>query len=115
MPNHVHGIVLISGDDSMKVPTGDLPVAPTGRARGPGRKSISSLVAGFKAAATRMITRSSAAITRPLWQRNYYEHVIRNEVELQKLREYVLTNPARWSEDSLFPENQAPSLGKRPQ
>ena len=37
-----------------------------------------------------------------LWQRNYYEHVIRNETEMTRIREYILTNPARWATD---PEN----------
>jgi REP element-mobilizing transposase RayT len=38
----------------------------------------------------------------PLWQRNYYEHVIRNEVSLTAIRQYIEENPARWADD---PEN----------
>lgn len=40
----------------------------------------------------------------PVWQRNYYEHIIRNEAELVAIREYILDNPRRWDED---PENPA--------
>lgn len=40
-----------------------------------------------------------------LWQRNYYEHVIRNEVDLLRIREYIEANPARWELDQLNPDN----------
>ena len=39
------------------------------------------------------------------WQRNYYEHVIHNERALQAVRQYIVTNPAAWNEDSLHPQN----------
>jgi REP element-mobilizing transposase RayT len=35
----------------------------------------------------------------PLWQRNYFEHVVRDEKELNRIREYIINNPARWDED----------------
>jgi hypothetical protein len=38
----------------------------------------------------------------PVWKRNYYEHVIRNESDLYYVREYVLNNPARWKEDRFY-------------
>ncbi len=40
----------------------------------------------------------------PIWQRGYYEHVIRNEAELMAIREYILSNPALWNEDENNPE-----------
>jgi REP element-mobilizing transposase RayT len=40
-----------------------------------------------------------------LWQRNYYEHVIRNEDELNRIREYVIENPANWDQDEENPAN----------
>jgi hypothetical protein len=39
-----------------------------------------------------------------LWQRNYWEHVIRDETELHRIREYIRNNPARWQEDALHPD-----------
>ncbi len=39
-----------------------------------------------------------------LWQRNYYEHIIRNESELNRVREYIADNPARWGEDIYNPD-----------
>jgi hypothetical protein len=40
-----------------------------------------------------------------VWQRNYYEHIVRNDNELQRIRQYIADNPARWAEDSENPEN----------
>jgi putative transposase len=40
-----------------------------------------------------------------LWQRNYYDHIIRNERSLQQIREYIATNPAMWQLDQLHPDN----------
>jgi hypothetical protein len=48
-----------------------------------------------------------------LWQRNYYEHIIRNESDLGNLREYIRNNPAKWDEDSENPRNLAADA-KRP-
>jgi len=52
-----------------------------------------------------------------VWQRNYYEHIIRDEEELNRVRQYIADNPARWQQD---PENPAPwprleSLGGQPE
>jgi hypothetical protein len=40
----------------------------------------------------------------PLWQRNYWEHIIRDEESLTEIREYIENNPARWAEDQLHPQ-----------
>ena len=77
MPNHVHMVVVI--DDSQ-------------------RTALGTIVGTFKAAVARSVKRPG------LWQRGYYEHVVRDEVDLERIREYVATNPARWSSD---PENPA--------
>ncbi len=39
----------------------------------------------------------------PIWQRNYYEHIIRDDRDLERIREYIAANPARWQEDSYHP------------
>ncbi len=41
----------------------------------------------------------------PVWQRNYYEHIIRNEDEWYRIREYVLNNPQQWDDDDNNPQN----------
>lgn len=40
------------------------------------------------------------------WQRNYYEHIIRNEIDLNKIRQYILENPKKWNEDAENPERE---------
>jgi REP element-mobilizing transposase RayT len=108
MPNHIHGILIVR-DQSM----GD---GAHGRAHKPSRprsapvrapRSLGSFVAGFKAAATKRINALRGTPGVPVWQRNYYEHVIRNEEELNRIRQYIMDNPAGWAED---PEN-ATSVG----
>ncbi len=62
-------------------------------------KSIGSIIAGFKSAVTRRINEARALPGAPVWQRNYYEHVIRNESDLNGIRDYIASNPMRWHED----------------
>ena len=95
MPNHIHGIIIINATGS--------PVGPTHAAPGPGRQSIGAIVGAFKSAATKCINqcRDSPGVT--LWQRNYYERVIRDDRELDAIRQYIADNPARWSEDENHP------------
>jgi hypothetical protein len=60
-------------------------------------------VAGFKAAVTRRASEALPRLRMPIWQRNYYEHVIRDERDLDRIRDYVAANPARWEEDGYHP------------
>ncbi len=101
MPNHLHGIVWIKSN-SVDC-RGDRPVAPT--ARGPHQKSIGGLVGGVKSAVTKRINLVRGTPGLPVWQRNYYEHIIRDEASLNQLRQYITDNPLRWQED---PENPEP-------
>jgi REP element-mobilizing transposase RayT len=59
------------------------------------------MVAGFKSAATARINKIRNTPGVKLWQRNYWEHIIRNETELNRLREYIRYNPAEWESDEL--------------
>jgi len=96
MPNHFHGIVVITNDG-----TGDRPVAPTG----PRPRSLGALMAGFKSAVTKRINESRRTPGAKLWQCNYWEHIVRNENELNKIREYISNNPAQWAIDRENPES----------
>ena len=117
MPNHIHGILTItdvggecnrrSRPDQRSLTTGvgvpdrgDRRVAPTG----PGPRSLGAIVAGFKSASARRINAFRGTPGASVWQRNYYEHVIRYEAVLNRIRQYIAENPARWAED---PENPA--------
>jgi REP-associated tyrosine transposase len=76
-----------------------LPV-PSGAAR----RSLGAIVGNYKSITARRINRIRGAPGMPVWQRNYWEHVIRNEAEMQRIRGYIQTNPARWSDDLLHPD-----------
>ncbi len=70
------------------------------------------LVAGyFKANSAKRINDLRRTPGIPVWQRSYYEHVIRSESELARVREYIEGNPSRWEED---PENPTSKAAKRP-
>ena len=108
MPNHVHGIAAFVGA-GLALP-GDEGVARKGAAsstptRGHaeygtagGAPALGDVVRAFKSLSAirvnRLLTRSG-----PLWQRNYYEHVIRDEDELKRIREYIANNPMQWELD----------------
>ena len=92
MPNHVHGIVWLIGDD----------VGAHGRAPLQWQrlaKSLGSFIAGFKSAVTKCINEYRHTPGTPVWQRNYYEHVIRDDASLDRTRQYIIDNPARWAFD----------------
>ena len=66
---------------------------------------MGSIVAGFKSAATKRINEFRSTPGTPVWQRNYYEHVLRSEPDLDRVRQYIVDNPAKWAEDPENPQN----------
>jgi putative transposase len=60
---------------------------------------LGAFVGGFKSAITKRINETRATLGVPVWQRNYYEHVIRGENELSRIREYIANNPLQWEMD----------------
>ena len=103
MPNHVHGIVIIVN----KRCRGDRPVARSG----PRPSSLGAMMAGFKPATTKRINTMRGTPGASVWQRNYYEHVIRHESALDRIRQCTADNPKRWPEE---PENPAVKYGQKP-
>ena len=59
-------------------------------------KSLSSLIAGFKSATTKKINIIRNTPKNPVWQRNYYDYIIRNDESLERIREYVQNNSLSW-------------------
>jgi REP element-mobilizing transposase RayT len=113
MPNHIHGIILITDDDNdrgtaRRVPTGR---APTYDGKIPRRfgKPISGslpiIIGSFKSAVTKHINELRNSPGAKLWQRNYWEHIIRNERDLNRIRKYIRNNPRKWSIDNENPDN----------
>lgn len=114
MPNHFHGIVVIADVGA------DLCVGPVGKGAHIGaplqRASLPAVVQWFKTMTTNEYLRGVktsgwAPFQGQLWQRNYYEHVIRDEESLNRIREYILNNPAQWAFD---PENPAATAAEPP-
>lgn len=105
MPNHLHGIVIINehileiGEENIKF---------SGARNAPLHQepsSISSFVAGFKSAVTKRVNLLRNNRDIPIWQRNYYESIIRDEQSLLAIREYILNNPCQWQKDPDNPVN----------
>jgi REP element-mobilizing transposase RayT len=87
MPNHLHGLLILS----------ELCDVGAGHAR-----PLQTIVGSFKSAAAKRINEIRGTPGTAVWQRNYYEHVVRDESALNRIREYIMANPARWADD---PEN----------
>ena len=91
MPNHLHGIIGIYGDDYGKASNH----AGDRKLRGLTAGSLGAMVGRFKASATRRIRELPNHKDLVVWQRNFHDYIIRNEKSLNSIREYVATNPAR--------------------
>ena len=120
MPNHFHGIIVITNTScrgrSRTTPTAknvptltrndviltdkNLPINPELK-----RKPLGRLIGTFKTVSTKNINLIRNTTGTPVWQRNYYEHIIRNETALNKIREYIINNPLSWEDDQLHPKN----------
>ena len=107
MPNHFHAIMVIADKPCRGVSRN----APTINERynvnaiGKQRKSLGRLIGAFKTVSTKKINILRDAPGTPLWQRNYYEHIIRNPDAIDKIRQYIINNPVSWSIDQLHPNN----------
>ncbi|MDM8000259.1 MAG: transposase, partial [Dehalococcoidia bacterium] len=76
------------------------PTPSTTTPKSPSR-TIGSIARGFKIGVTKWFRVNTDVYS--VWQRGYYEHVVRNETELMAIREYIAANPARWAEDENNP------------
>ena len=138
MPNHMHGLIVITsrcenryaggvGDgtgkgeasatratqvleakskmDAAVVPdVSDASPLQVARPMGTHSGSLGAIIQNFKSTATRKINRRRGTPGAPLWQRGYYEHIIRNERALNCIRQYIVENPLRWNFDKNFPK-----------
>lgn len=101
MPNHFHCIILIEGT-ARRAPTIERYGHPT-------VNSLPTIIRSFKSAVTKQIHQILQTSIQPVWQRNYYEHTIRDENDLNMIREYIINNQLKWEFDSENPIN-IPSL-----
>ena len=113
MPNHIHGIIIITecvsagagANNHSPLPLRNHSPLPlrehSSLQKKPGTsKTIGSIVRGFKIGVTKWF-RENTHIYTP-WQRNYYEHIIRNENQFNRIRRYIINNPINWESDKNF-------------
>jgi len=105
MPNHVHGI-LVLGEGFREKHSPEANASPLHRFRPKGTQggSISAIVQTFKATTTRRVRSLPGLMGLRLWQRGFYDHVIRDDEELNRLRYYIEENPLRWGLDEENPQ-----------
>ncbi len=97
MPNHIHGIIEIQDR------RGTTPRAPTRERFGkPTSNTIPTIIRGFKSSVTKQINLLRKLTGVPVWQRNYYEHIIRDEISFQQITEYIRNNPMQWPDDRYY-------------
>lgn len=108
MPNHIHGILVNAGrgeassisksDDLERLSREASPLRPNGTTPG----SVGAIIQIYKSITSRKISAQIENLKGSIWQRNYYEHVIRNERDLQAISDYILTNPQNWKKDTEY-------------
>jgi hypothetical protein len=95
--------------DALEVPDGSPlrgPIKSRGgssRPKGPAKGSLGAMIGQFKSRATKRIWSLPVYDHVPIWQRNYYEHIIRDQEDYENILAYIHTNPLRWAEDQLNP------------
>ncbi|MDR1937631.1 MAG: hypothetical protein LBQ73_03910 [Tannerellaceae bacterium] len=105
MPNHFHAIVEIVGAGSarpkMETEKETKPPIPSEAGRANPAPTIGNIIGFFKYQTTKKIN-----LPVKLWQRNYYEHIIRNEQSYQNISNYIINNPAKWTEDKFYTDRK---------
>ena len=88
MPNHMHAVILVEEKDT--------------------KVNLGSIIQAYKSITTNKYihgvrNKDWLPFSKRLWQRNYYEHIIRNDQDLELIREYIMTNPQKWEKDRFHP------------
>ena len=96
MPNHIHGIIILTNDHRKNVETTRRVVSTLKP------NSLGSIIGQFKSTTTKRI--HSIGHSDFAWQSRFYDHIIRNEKSLQKIREYIHNNPLKWDIDENNPD-----------
>ncbi len=101
MPNHLHGLFVITDrqDDGLVHP---VEMRHPKQSRGFPSGALGAIVGHYKAAVSRRAWSGLIGRGQRVWQRNYYDHIVRDEESLKQIRRYIIENPARWAEDSLY-------------
>lgn len=110
MPNHVHMVIeIINRDDTVETHSyaslqqpdpKQTPEQEKPNIFGPQRRNLAAIIRGFKGAVTARVT-TEYGLGFFAWQPRYYDHIIRDEFELNRIRKYIRDNPANWEDDEL--------------
>jgi len=129
MPNHMHGIIRLSGRGELHSPENELhspenelhspenmgvfktpqrtieneDIGEKGEFNSPPRspsQTIGAIIRGYKSSVTKQV--GLLGFDEKLWQRNYYEHIIRNEQSYQTISDYIINNPTKWADDKFY-------------
>ena len=104
MPNHIHGIITLTE------PVGAIHESPLQMTQHQRRTmTLSKIIGRFKMRTAKEINLINETSGRPVWQRNYYEHIIRDEKDLENIRDYIIYNPLKWESDKENPAHISPS------
>jgi REP element-mobilizing transposase RayT len=103
MPNHIHGIIVVIEKDKVGA-IHELPLQSGMILRR--QMLIPKTVGYFKMNSAKYINQLRDVTEHPLWQRNYYEHIIRNETELYRIRDCIKNNPLKWDLDRENPSSR---------
>ncbi len=112
MPNHMHGIIILNDVGAGLGPPGLGPAfALSTEDKGAASRAptLGDIVCAFKSISTIEVNRLLSRSGIPLWQRNYFERVIRDEREMERAREYIVANPLKWELDAENPANHSPA------
>jgi len=109
MPNHIHGIINITRKNVGATHASPLQTEVRTRS-GPKPGSLGAIVGSFKSAVTKRINKLHNTPGTPVWQRNYFEHIIRSDKVLNAICRYILNNPARWELDRYYSMQSGPNL-----
>ena len=94
---------------SSSIPGGNAsPTSARAMNPGPPSRSLGAIIGSYKSTTARRINQVAGAPGQPVWQRNYYEHIVRSQHALHAIRDYILTNPLRWHLDRLNPDAAGP-------
>ena len=116
MPNHMHGIIAWGITETRtphprENPTNRRGEVSSSNDTNPNRRgevsspALSKIMAYFKYQSTKHINQHHNTLGTRIWQRNYHDHIIRDDKDLQRLRQYIQDNPMKWELDQLHPDN----------
>jgi len=103
MPNHIHGIIMFHGRGELHSPINNQHMNIPGECNSPLRgpsDNIGAIVRGYKSSVTKRLNLLNFGYA--VWQRNYWEHIIRDEKLYQTISNYIIVNPSKWADDKFY-------------